>query len=128
MICFKPQIRRSLEDFLIQHKLCRSCQVKKDRHVLFKEIPFHQQTLKVMYEEKWNSPLDHQLFIREKKLGPIYILGLPIIEMTLETYIGLVLNMASNIFLERYLPLDDMEILEYHQCLNIIENRNPNVL
>jgi hypothetical protein len=53
---------------------------------------------------------------------------LPIIEMTTEAYIGLVLNMSSIIFLERYLTLDDMEILEHHQRLNIIEIRNPDVL
>lgn len=128
MICLKPQIRRSWADFLIQHKLCRSCQIKRDRPVLFKEIPFYHQTLKVMYEEKLNAPLDHQLFVHEINKGPIYNLGLPIVEMTTEAYIGLVLNMASIIVLERYLSLDDMEILEHHQTLNIIEIRNPDVL
>lgn len=128
MICLKPQIRRSWADFLIQYKLCRSCQIKIDRPILFKEIPFYHQTLKVMYEEKLNVALDHQLFIHEIKMGPIYILGLPIIELTTEAYIGLALNMSSIIFLERYLTLDDMEILEHHQTLNIIEMRNPDVL
>ena len=128
LICLKPQIRRSWADFLIQYKLCHSCQIKRDQPVIFKEIPFYHQTLKVMYEEKWNSPLDHQLFIHEIKTGPLYFLGLPIIEMTTEAYIGLVLNIEAIIFLERYLTLDDLEILEHHQTLNLIEIRNPNVL
>ena len=128
LICLKHQIRRSWADFLFQHKVCPSCQIKKDRSILFKEIPFYHQSLKVMYEEKMNAPLDHQLFIHEINTGPVYILGFPIIEMTTETYIGLVLNMAAIIFLERYLTLDDMEILEHHQTLNIIEIRNPDVL
>ena len=128
MICLKPQIRRSWADFFIQHKLCRSCQIKKDRPILFKEIPFYHQTLKVMYEEKLNAPLDHQLFVHEINNGSIYIMGIPIIEMTTEDFIGLVLNLESIIFLERYLSLDDMEILEHHQRLNIIEIRNLDVL
>ena len=128
MICLKPQIRRSWADFLIQHKLCRSCQIKKDRPILFKEIPFYHQTLKLIYEEKLNAAFDNQLFIHEIKNGSVYIPGLPIIEMTTEAYIGLVLNMSSIIFLERYLTLDDMEILEHHQRLKIIKIRNPDVL
>lgn len=95
---------------------------------MLKEIPFYHLTLKLIYEEKLNAALDHQLFIHEIKNGSVYIPGLPIIEMTIEGHIGHVLNMSSIIFLDRYLTLDDIEILEHHQHLNIIEIRDRDVL